>query len=249
MNKKSSKLINQIRLFVFIVGVCLLGSAVCLFFLTTFSERQGIELLEQKVRTLLLNKLNMPYSFQPVPESLSEDQRKTAIYVLGGDQNSLRVKYATTARIYHAGIGKKVMVLYKPGIAEYDKVLNRNLTNDEWSLKQLEGLGLAYQDIEFISLPKSYFGTFSEAKGIADIITKRGIKRLYLVCSSYHAKRVWITFSAFLRNTGVAINIYSADEKVGLRVLLDEYVKLVFYDNLLVPLGVTAIKYNHMASI
>ena len=248
MIKKSGKLIKQIRLFVFIAGACLLGSAMWLFFLTSFSECQGIELLEQRVRTLLLNKLNMPYRFHPAPESLNEDQRKTAIYVLGGDPNSLKVKYTTTARLYHAGIGKKVMVLHRPGITEYDEVLNRNLTNDEWSLKQLESLGLANQDIECISIPKLYFGTFSEAKGIADIITKRGIKRLYLVCSSYHVKRVWITFSAFLKDTGVVIKIYSADEKVGLGVLLDEYAKLVFYDNLLVPLVVTAIKNNHMAS-
>jgi hypothetical protein len=238
MNTKIIMFFKRFRLPILITGTSLLGLFTWLFFLMTFSEGQKIELLEQKIRIFLFDKLNMPYHSHPTPESVNQDKRKVVIYVMGGDQHSLRVKYATTACLYNTRIGKKVMILHMPGITEYDEVLDRNLTNDEWSLKQLTSLGLASEDIEFISVPNLYFGTFSEARELTDIITKRGIKRLYLVSSSYHAKRVWITFSALLRNTGVVVEIYSADEKVGLRGLLKEYSKMVFYENLLVPLYV-----------
>lgn len=221
------------NVYIFIAGAYLIGFVMCLFSLTIFCEGQGVDLLKQKIRALLI-----PHDFHYVPESVCKDQRKIAIYVLGGGQDSLRVKYATVASLYHTGIGKKVMILHVPGITEYDKALGRNLTNDEWSLKQLLNLGLAREDIETITIPMGYFGTYSEARKVADIIRRTGVRKLILVCSSYHTKRVFITFSAML--TGVVIEIHPAYEKVGLGLLLNEYVKLIFYKNILIPLVTSA---------
>jgi hypothetical protein len=225
--------------YIFITGACLVGFVGWLFYTAIVSEGHGEYSLEQKMQTLLL-----PRDYHSIPESVGKDQRKIAIYVLGGSQDSLRVKYATVASLYRAGIGKKVMILHVPGKTEYDMALGRNLTNDEWSFKQLFDLGLAREDLEAISIPNYYFGTFSEARGLAGIMRRKGIQRLLIVCSSYHTKRVLITFSTILMDTGVVIEIHPAYEKVGLGLLFNEYAKLVFYKNILIPLVVTVKEHN-----
>jgi hypothetical protein len=217
---------------------CFFGLLACVLFLINFKEWQGIKLLELKMRDVLMKKLDVSYIPEQTPESVIQDKRKRTIYVLGGTQRSLRVKYATTARLYHEESAEKILILTSPGITEYDEALNRNLTNDEWSIKQLTNLGIERNRIEFIQIHKGFFGTLSEAKTLDDIISNREIKRLLLVSSSYHKKRVWVTFSALLRHTGVEIQIYSAEENVHVTDLLIEYLKLIFYENLLIPLEV-----------
>ena len=55
-----------------------------------------------------------------------------AIYVLGGNQRSLELKYKTAADLFRKGICKRIWILSRPGKTEYSRSLRRNLTNDEW---------------------------------------------------------------------------------------------------------------------
>ena len=122
-----------------------------------------------------------------------------------------------------------------PGITEFDPSLGRNLTNDEWAIKQLTGFGVSKEDVEQVSLKKGPLGTFTEAKDISEIASKRGYKRLILVTSQYHTKRTWITFSKMSENRNITLSIYPANDPVGLHSLLYEYLKLVLYKNIVLP--------------
>jgi hypothetical protein len=145
------------------------------------------------------------------------------------------LKYLIVAEIRGDGEGEKILVATVPGITEYAGDLERNLTNDEWTIRELARNGVGVEDIEFITLEDGFFGTFREARTLRAISDERGIEKLLLVCSEYHSSRVRATFSALFRSSGVEIAFHTADEKVGKWALILEYVKLVFYENVLIP--------------
>lgn len=159
----------------------------------------------------------------------------SVIYVLGGSQESLKARFETAAQLAHQGFSKRILLLSEPGITEFDPSLSRNLTNDDWAIKQLTGLGIKKEDTELVSLKKGFFGTLSEARDISEIASKRGYKRLILVTSQYHTKRTWITFSKMFENRNITLSIYAANDPVRLRSLLYEYLKLVLYKNIVLP--------------
>ena len=157
-----------------------------------------------------------------------------AIYVLGGNQGSLKFKFNRVATLYNDGICKRVLILSRPGITEYSSMLGRNLTNDEWAIWKLEELGVPKNSIEPISIEKGFFGTFREAKGISRLIKKRGYKSIILISSPYHTHRVKITFEKFLKEHNVAFYVQSSGERASLRQLITEYIKLKIYQYMLV---------------
>lgn len=160
---------------------------------------------------------------------------KKAIYVLGGTQDSLELKYRAAAVVYKKDETEKLMVASSGGVTEYSQKLERNLTNDEWTINQLTGDGVRCEDIVFIKLQDGFFGTLREAETLREIVPRKSIKKLVLVCSAYHCKRVRYTFSIILENTGVQIHIRPVDEQVGGIVLVVEHLKLIFY-HILIPL-------------
>jgi len=137
--------------------------------------------------------------------------------------------------MYHAGASEKIMVLHSPGITAFDATLQRNLTNDEWAVKQLTRLGVHKHDIEFIHIQDGFFGTLTEAKTVRDLLEIRDVQGLVLVCSSYHGRRVQNTFSTLLNGLDLNIMICPAEEENGLWNLLIEYGKVVLYEMILLP--------------
>lgn len=214
----------------------LLGTLAIVLFLHADNGSEGVGRLRQTTGGLIIGNGCMPDSPKQALETESRGATRTAIYVLGGSQKSLRLKYHTVAGLYQKGGAKRLMIASVKGITEYAQDIDRNLTKDEWTVRQLTSQGVKCEDINFIMLKDGFFGTLREAKTLKTICIERGIKKLLLVCSTYHCKRVRSTFSAIFKNTGVKIDIHSADEQVGLRVLFIEYLKLIFYDNVLIPL-------------
>ena len=96
-------------------------------------------------------------------------------------------------------------------------------------------------------LQNGFFGTLKEARTLRAISIERGIERLVLVCSEYHSRRVWVTFSALLKDLGVEIEVHTADEKVGVWGLLIEYVKLLSYKYVLIPYEMWSLNRDKMA--
>ena len=158
---------------------------------------------------------------------------KKVIYVLGGDQNSLEYRFKMAAGLYQHHAASKIMTLSVPGITEYDSSLGRNLTNDEWEIRELAGLGVSTSNIEILSINHGFFGTLNEARYVSQVVLDKGYRTLILVTSPYHTKRAYESFSKYLVNKGIDIYVYASDDDTNLIGLLSEYFKLILYNNLL----------------
>jgi uncharacterized SAM-binding protein YcdF (DUF218 family) len=174
---------------------------------------------------------------KPVPAGFSKQESKTTmlIYVLGGNQESLISRFRKASSLYHQGLSKKILILSRPGITEFNQELGRNLTNDEWSIRELEKLNVRKEDIEPAFVKKRIFGTLSEAMDLSDIVRKKGCRRLILVTSNYHTRRVFTTFSKYASNNSLEIFIYGSNDTTGLGDLFIEYFKLLMYNNFAIP--------------
>jgi uncharacterized SAM-binding protein YcdF (DUF218 family) len=203
---------------------------VCLgsYLLLTTESSPGYNSLQ----SVLNKKLIM---IEPLPLDCNDlhSKDKNIIYVMGGSQDHLEHRFKTAADFYHRKIATKILVLSRPGITEYDPTLNRNLTNDEWAIKKLEDLGVKKEDIEPVPLEKAFFGTLSEARGISQLVSKRGYNCLVLITSPYHTRRVWASFTKFLKDKGITYHVYQSDDCTDSMNLLLEYLKLIVYRDFL----------------
>ncbi|MCD6565659.1 MAG: hypothetical protein J7K53_06915, partial [Bacteroidales bacterium] len=142
--------------------------------------------------------------------------------------------YKTASELYHKGICKRIWILSRPGITEYSISLGRNLANNEWSILKLKEFGVPEEDVEALKIKEGFFGTFSEAKGISSLIKKQGYKSLLLVSSPEHLYRAEISFDNFLKDQNISIYVQGSEERVLLRQLIVEFIKLKVYQYLLV---------------
>lgn len=153
-----------------------------------------------------------------------------AAYVLGGSPPSLLLKCKKVASLYRQGRCKKLLIPHRPGITEYNPQLGRNLTNDEWSIRQLERLGIPERSIQLVNIKKGFFGTYSEAKTISSFAVHWGYKSLLLVTAPHHTRRTLASFEYFLRAHPTNLYIEASSEKAGLHELLLEFLKLQVYN-------------------
>jgi DUF218 domain len=158
------------------------------------------------------------------------------VYILGGRQESLRYQCETVGRLYAEGVARKVLVLHRPGITEYSPALGRNLTNDEWAAEKLKEEGVAVENVEFIPVPPASFDTFAEASRISSLARSRRVKRLVLVSSRHHTKRVWLSFSHFNVDNALEFYTYGSEERTGIFELLMENMKLGMYRYFVFPI-------------
>ena len=173
-----------------------------------------------------------------VPAGISNEKVKTStlIYVLGGNQDSLLSRFRKAASLYQQGFAKRILILSRPGITEFSQELGRNYTNDEWAIRELERLNVKKGDIEPVSVQSSFFGTLSEAKDITNIAREKKCNRLILVTSDYHTRRVFASFSRYASENFLEFYVYGSKDAADFQDLLTEFVKLFFYDNLVIPL-------------
>lgn len=168
--------------------------------------------------------------FRPVPVvTYNSSDFNNVIYVLGGSPQSLTGRFKTAADLYQAGIARRILIDGNEAMMEYSPSLGRNLTFNEWAVNSLVGLGVNEQDIEPVSIENGFFGTYSEARGIAHIVFERDFETLILVSSHYHTMRVWETFSRFVENGNLHLYVYASKDHPGIFDLLYEYFKLNFY--------------------
>jgi len=220
MKRKRFFLISSLSLF-FLLGLSLFVSVKDF----PGHERLRIHLRNALTRAELLEEAVNHSSAQP----------DTVLYVLGGRQGYLKKSFKIAADLYHRGFCTKIFFLSTPGITEYDPRLGRNLTNNEWALRELMDLRVTREDIVPLSFVKGFFGTLTEAKGLAGVVAQQGYRRLLLVTSGNHTRRVWETFSSIMEGQYVTFRIYGTEDDIGLPSLLQEYFKLILYENVLLP--------------
>jgi roadblock/LC7 domain-containing protein len=151
------------------------------------------------------------------------------IYVLGGNEESLEAKFRTASNLIRDGNASRVLVFSEPMLMAFSPALGRNLTFDEWAVVTLGAFGVNADAIEFVSFEEGFFGTWSEAKGLSRLAGERGYRRLILVTSPFHSRRVWESFSHTVEHADTRLYLYLTDETVYLRYLIPEYFKLLFY--------------------
>ena len=176
------------------------------------------------------------------PEAFSPDPLN-AFYVLGGNQDDLKLKIKEVGRLYAEGKARKVFFLHRPGITEYAPELGRNYTNDEWAAKHLQMVGITAGDLEFISVPSAFFSTFAEARAVSSLAGSLGFRRLILVTSRHHTARTWRSFSQCNRDNRLDLYIYDADAEVDTYKLLVELLKLSTYRLIVFPLDRLGIRF------
>lgn len=162
-------------------------------------------------------------------DQLPQENIFDAVYILGGNQESLKAKYETIAKLYAQGRCKEISILSRQGITEYNNTLGRNLTNDEWTLMIFEGLGVSQNDVRSLKIEPGFFGTYTEAKWVSKVAGKNGWKNLLLITSPHHTKRVKKSFNFFLNGINIDIWVAASKHDVGLLDLLSEFFKLKFY--------------------
>ena len=184
--------------------------------------------LHNRLRGSLARKLAME---KPLPESLSmQGQNNAIIYVLGGGQGSLPPRFRKASSLYHQGFSQKILILSRPGITEFSPDLGRNLTNDEWAIRELERLGVRKEAIETVPVRSSFFGTMCEAIVLSEIARVKGCNRLILVTSDFHTRRAFLSFSRSTSTITTDLYIYGSSDPSILRELLVEYAKLILYE-------------------
>lgn len=157
-----------------------------------------------------------------------------AAYVLGGGQRSLALKFQAVAQLYRMGAVEKIWILGRRGITEYSAQEGRNLTNNEWSLRELKQLGVPEQCVEVIEVREGWFGTLSEAKEIARLAERRKLTTLVLIAQTHHTRRVRNSFSVFLPRH-VSLYVQDLSDVERLHETVAEYVKLKAYDWFILP--------------
>ena len=152
-----------------------------------------------------------------------------AVYILGGNQENLRPKYKTLASLYLQECCKYISILSRPGTTYFSRSLGRNLTNDEWSLMTLEGLGVSQKDIQTLEVEPGFFGTYSEARYVSTIARQREWKSLLLITSPHHTKRVRKSFDYFMDGSIVEVSVTASKSQASIFEILAELFKLKFY--------------------
>jgi len=167
----------------------------------------------------------------PLPTGIYNQgiKKSMAIYVLGGDQGSLTSRFQKAASLYHQGFSKNILILSRTGITEFSRKLGRNLTNNEWAIRELERLNVKKEDIEPVFVKKTLLGTMSEANDLSNIVNKKGLNGVILVTSDYHTRRVFTAFSRYASNRNIELYVYGSNDTADLQILLSEYIKLLFY--------------------
>ena len=169
------------------------------------------------------------YSYLTYTDKLPGEESFDGVYILGGSQASLKEKYKTVARLYAREICKEIDIPSRKGKTEYCRALRRNLTNDEWSLRILNKYRVPTENVKIVNVAPGFFGTYSEARGVSRIAEEKGWKSLLLITSPHHTKRVKKSFAHFLKGTKVDIWVVGSDYRRGFFELLNEFVKLIFY--------------------
>ncbi len=192
----------------------------------TVSKVEPIRSIKANIDALIKSKL---IDIDP-PQAISNP---CTIYVLGGSEPSLKLKFEVAASLYKKGQCDQILVLHVKGKTTFSPSLGRNFTRDEWTIKELTSLGIPKEKIQPIEIKEGFFGTFSEAKWVADYLKKNGISCITLITAPYHTRRAKISFQKFLKGTPVKVYTLSSSEQSYLRADFVELAKLMIYEHVL----------------
>lgn len=178
-----------------------------------------------KIKQLLRDYLSVQ---DQLPKSSSD-----ALYILGGSSTSTYRHIIAAAEIYKNKKTNKILIFSSLEKNEYDPILNRNLTNNEWIVKHLVERGVSKDDIDTVLVSKGRFGTLSEARDVTKYAKRENYRSIILLSSPCHGRRVSNSFKHFLNLAGIKAYVQASDDVFYMRELLLEFVKVQVYRFLL----------------
>jgi len=164
-----------------------------------------------------------------IVDALPQNDTLDAVYIFGGNQAALEPKFDTASELYAQNRTDTVLILSRPGITEYNATYGRNLTNDEWSLINLERRGIPKEDVQTVEIDGGFFGTFAEARRISELAKERGYEAMALISSPYHTKRIKESMAHFYKETEFTYYILASEYRRSSMALIKEYIKLQLY--------------------
>lgn len=189
----------------------------------------------RKIKMALLKRLSMPHTIESSGEAKRNCESYPFGYVMNGVQRSLKYRIEYAIRIYNTKIIKEVLVPRRAGITEFDPQLSRNLTNDEWTTRQLHTARKDSVNYQFFNFEEGTFGTISEIKALLEYCNKIDIHRIAIISSIYHTRRIDLALTHLSDNRQVQWKIFGAPEPVSFRGLLIEWSKLIAYQYVILP--------------
>ena len=151
--------------------------------------------------------------------------RSEAIVLVGG---GFKERAPAAAMLYRDGYAPLVILANDGVFSGWSTKYNRNLYQVEWAEEDLVILGVPRDRI--VKLPFYGSATMFDALAVKRYLFKSGLKKIIVVTSDYHTRRVLWTFRHVLKEYTADIKVFPAKSfGVGARSLVMEYVKLGYY--------------------
>jgi hypothetical protein len=223
----------------FTIALILCGLFLFFFRPSAFNCLDSIDthIFKGRVNVILSHKLTATTKDQPANSYGNEGHKEyDAIYVMGGDGQSLIIRLRAAVKLQNSVGAKTLLTMKRPGITEFDIQLNRNLTNDEWTIRQLTNIGVAQLDFELLPIEQGVLGTLSEIEYLIKLSETRGYHKVAIVSSNYHTARVSEVVKAINTKKETKFEIYGASESEPTAGLIIEAIKYVIYRYLVFPI-------------
>lgn len=152
-----------------------------------------------------------------------------AAYVLGGSPRSTYKHLITASDIYKKKKTSCILLFKKNAKTEYDPILHRNITNNEWEIRYLNKWGVPDSAIKTVPVHERFFGTLSEAQDLSSYFISSKYKSVILISSPCHSRRVSNSFSHYLTSSGIKISVQGSNDPFYMREIIFETIKVQVY--------------------
>jgi uncharacterized SAM-binding protein YcdF (DUF218 family) len=152
-----------------------------------------------------------------------------AIVLLAGNYAE---RTPAAAMLCRNGYATRILLTNDGVSSSWSTEYNRNLYQVEWAEQELVALGVPRERI--VKLPFYKSATIYDALAVKQYAIKYGLRKIILVTSDYHSRRVLWTFrevfAKTFKNNPVEFTIYPVTSfATGKKEIFVEYCKLFFY--------------------
>ena len=190
----------------------------------------------QELQNYILHKVSLKNDPSKMVDHRRTKERFQIGYVMKGAQISLEKRLPLAGRLYRSKVIKELLISRRPGITAYEPEQGRNLSNDEWTIKELRSLGVDDNGFSLITMKEGTFGTLSEIKQLLHYCHRAGFERIAIISSDYHTRRIELTLTYLDKDPSIEYGIFGAPDTIAARELFIEWCKLVSYRYIILPI-------------
>jgi len=187
---------------------------------------QGLSIAVLLIAGLMVGVMCMPRSWLLAGLTVHTPLAQSDAIVLAG--GGFKERAPVAAMLYRDGYAPLVILANDGVFSGWSTKYNRNLYQVEWAEEELVTLGVPRDRI--LKLPFYGSATMFDALAVKRYLFKAGWKKIIVVTSDYHTRRILWTFRHVLKEYTDKITVYPAlSFGIGYRSLAMEYMKLGYY--------------------